>query len=101
MADKNQTVHGLLNGHPLCGFSVDDPADWPVEHGSTSADDVRNITCPTCKQKAEGKKVQEASMRDRANRYEDRSVPTTPIGDKGIAQAGESPDCEDGGILRI
>ena len=29
------------------------------------------------------------------------SVTTTPIGEKGIAQVGESGDCEDGGILRV
>lgn len=30
-----------------------------------------------------------------------RQISTTSIGEKGVAQVGESDDCEDGGILRI
>ncbi|KKN81369.1 hypothetical protein LCGC14_0319820 [marine sediment metagenome] len=40
------TIHGLLNGLPMCGFTTDIPFHWPIEHKwSLDPDD---FTCEAC-----------------------------------------------------
>lgn len=85
---SSQTVHALLHGQPLCGFSTDVPASWPHSHVWTDVSDLKNINCSGCKQKAE----EMAQPKVRA---------TTAIGEKGIVKVGDTDDGEDGGILRI
>jgi hypothetical protein len=85
---SSQIVHALLRGQPLCGFSTDVPARWPAGHVWTNASDLSNINCIGCKQKAE----EMAKPTERA---------TTAISEKGIAQVGDTEDCEAGGIVRI
>ncbi len=48
-----ETVHALREGLPLCGFSRDVPVNWPEGNFWTSAENVKCITCPTCKAEAE------------------------------------------------
>jgi hypothetical protein len=49
---KKQVVHALLHGLPLCMFSNDVPAKWPDGHIWTRINDIKNISCKTCKEKA-------------------------------------------------
>jgi hypothetical protein len=50
---SDRTVHGLLHGYPLCGFSSKVPRDWPPGHVWVIFMDIDDITCGPCKKKAE------------------------------------------------
>ena len=50
--DTEQTVHALLHGQPLCEFSSAVPAEWPAGHVWTQIEDIENINCSFCKQRA-------------------------------------------------
>jgi hypothetical protein len=43
------TVHALLMGLPLCGFSRKVPADWPEDHKWVYTQEHRDVTCEVCK----------------------------------------------------
>ena len=45
-------VHALLYGFPLCNFSNKVPKDWPPGNQWVSVDQIENITCQICKEKA-------------------------------------------------
>ncbi len=62
---SSQTVHALLYGQPLCGFSDTVPANWPEGHVWTYVADIKNITCASCKARAQDTETK-------------RAVPTSP-----------------------
>ena len=44
------TVHILLAGRPLCGFSSELPKDWPNDHRFVSHGEYEgDATCSECK----------------------------------------------------
>lgn len=45
---QTPTIHALLHGSPLCGFSRDMPFFWPERHFFTQIEDIGNISCPCC-----------------------------------------------------
>ena len=53
MNNSKDEIHALLHGRPLCGFSSDVPTNWPLGHLWTDSRDVKNITCPGCREAAE------------------------------------------------
>lgn len=50
---KIQISHGLLNGLPLCRFSLEFPVNWPADHCWVPSWEVDEITCVRCKSEAE------------------------------------------------
>jgi hypothetical protein len=53
MNNPEGEVHTLISGRPPCGFSDDVPGNWPPGHRWTDYRDVKNITCPDCREAAE------------------------------------------------
>jgi hypothetical protein len=49
---KDMTIHALLAGQPLCEFNSNFPKDWPSGNTWTSVDDIKNINCEKCLEKA-------------------------------------------------
>lgn len=49
-------VHILHYGQPLCGFSSDVPAKWPLGHRWVPVTDKNRATCPFCKTKSTEKR---------------------------------------------
>ena len=47
------TVHCLLYGRPLCGFSNTVPAEWAPGNVWAGLEDADKVTCRTCKERAE------------------------------------------------
>ncbi len=82
------TVHALLEGRPLCGFSNEIPALWPSGHIWTEPSDLKGITCKDCKHEAQKMTSPKEST-------------TTAVGEKIIVQVGDNDGGEDGGPLRI
>jgi hypothetical protein len=43
-------VHILIEktGRPYCGFSKDNPKDWPAEHTWLGINGISEPTCPEC-----------------------------------------------------
>jgi hypothetical protein len=62
MMSENLTVHVLSNGEALCGFYQGEaPREWPEGHVWTGVEDLKNVTCPTCRQKAEELRIPASS----------------------------------------
>jgi hypothetical protein len=45
---RENVVHVLLEGRPLCGFSPAPPNEWRPNHRWTRIDDLDNVTCKDC-----------------------------------------------------
>lgn len=45
-----ETVHILIGGDVLCGFSDERPGDWPEGNIWAGIEDLAKVNCPTCKE---------------------------------------------------
>ncbi|MEK7547252.1 MAG: hypothetical protein AAB536_03695 [Patescibacteria group bacterium] len=64
----NDIIHGLQAGFALCGFSQAVPRDWPVGHKFVEFRDIKNITCPECRQEAENLQKAREQVQERPSR---------------------------------
>lgn len=48
-----KTVHVLIGGEVLCGFSDERPGDWPEGNVWVGIKDLALATCPSCQKRGE------------------------------------------------